>query len=246
MGNMNNEKISRKLITINKGLDRAMYQTSQSKDGIIENDTNLYEDKLIEALLNTEKQYIELKKLAALTISNKVMLKNIEKYEKEVANIDIKLLKKGIICLSIPIITPFSIYHTLQLYPKNIERPYIVNAIDKTFSQLYLIQKELENFFDDNNIEQEKYKHMSVVFINHYGEKYDNIRIPDSNNYAYKALTDVICSVFKCEEIGSVVDTIIQSRSGRETFTEIYILPCQYDLKKTTLEFQKSNRTQNK
>lgn len=51
MGNINNEKISRKLITINKGLDRAMYQTSQSKDGIIENDTNLYEDKLIEALL---------------------------------------------------------------------------------------------------------------------------------------------------------------------------------------------------
>ena len=42
MGNINNEKISRKLITINKGLDRAMYQTSQSKDGIIEKDTNLY------------------------------------------------------------------------------------------------------------------------------------------------------------------------------------------------------------
>ena len=83
---------------------------------------------------------------------------------------------------------------------------------------------------------------MSVIFINHYGEKYDNIRIPDSNNYAYKALTDVICSVFKCEEIGSVVDTIIQSRSGRETFTEIYILPCQYDFKKTALLRFKSVR----
>ena len=239
MGNLNNEKITRKLITINKGFDRAIFQSTQAKEGILDNDITSYEENVIEALLTSEKQYIELKKLAALTISNKLMIREVEQREKAIANIEIKQLKNNVICLTVPIITPFSVYHTLQLFPKSIEKNYVVKAIEKSTTQLYLIQQELYKFFTENKIDSSIYKNMTVLYINHFADKYDNNRIPDTNNYTYKSITDVICSILRCDEPDSIVDTLIQTRNGKETFTEIYVLPFQYDLKKTALELQK-------
>ena len=65
MSKINKEKTAKQLLKVNKSFDMIQQKISQSKDGIVTNDIDVFEKNLVEALLDSERQYIQLKRLAS-------------------------------------------------------------------------------------------------------------------------------------------------------------------------------------
>ena len=157
MSKINKEKTAKQLLKVNKSFDMIQQKISQSKDGIVANDIDVFEKNLVEALLDSERQYIQLKRLASENINNKLVLYEAVDKEIDVAKIEISVDKSGTIRLKIPIMTPFSVYKRLQLYPNSCGKERTINIIDKTVSQAFLIQKVLNNFIAEQEIDKSKY-----------------------------------------------------------------------------------------
>lgn len=231
MSKINKEKTAKQLLKVNKSFDMIQQKISQSKDGIVTNDIDVFEKNLVEALLDSERQYIQLKRLASENINNKLVLHEAVDKEIDVAKIEISVDKSGTIRLKIPIMTPFSVYKRLQLYPNSCGKERTINIIDKTVSQAFLIQKVLNNFIAEQEIDKSKYENMTVIYNHIFKKDYAFNKICDSDNYAYKTLNDIISAAFcRGKDNFCNVTYVLKSSYGNSTHTEIYIVPEELNL----------------
>ena len=152
--------------------------------------------------------------------------------DKEIENSEIEITKfdNDVIKISMPIITPFVAYKKKKLYPKSVTNLREIDAISRSENMIVTLERAAIKFLKTNKIDREIYKKKTLIYINYFENSYQRRLIPDTDNYSYKAFTDIIAGYFtNSSDNAFSTDFFIKTAYGEKTHTELFLIPAQFD-----------------
>lgn len=221
-------RIKKRIVEINKQIKTATKELKFAEE-VIDSDEDLFQEHLKNAYGIHQKSSIELRNLASKTIENSHIIETLFNEEIQNSEIEIVQFKNNIIKISMPIITPFSIYKRLKLYPKDRLTVRDIEAIDRSDLIIKTLARAINKFLEKNNIDRSIYQNTTLMYVNIFDNDYRTDRIPDTDNYSYKAITDAIaCNFILGGDSAFNMDFINISVNGEKIKTEIYLIPAQF------------------
>ena len=219
-------KLNVKIFTINEKLDNVQDNLIKCKDAISTNNLEEFDRNLKEGFDNAQRAYIDIRKFASECTSSKSEIKKLNSRETEGFDVSISILDNNIIKYSMPIIIPFCHLKRYKYFPKQATDEQIFDAVFKTDAILNSIYNATEEFKKNNNIDVNLYKNVTILFVNNFDKKYKQCHIPDSDNYSYKHIADIITNAF-CYSFDDFhsCDFVYSSRINNFTGTEVYLIP---------------------
>lgn len=220
-----NEKNIKKIFSVNSGFCEVGDMLSNAKDALLNSDDELFNSYLKDALIKAEKSYIRLRKYISDTVESPYVKEEI--LQKEVNNSKIKISKlgNGIIKITMPIILPFKKLKSIHAYPNEYTHIEFTDTIDRVNCFTSLLEKALDDFKKENNLSSIHMQNFTILYKNIFAKENLN-SIPDSDNYEYKQITDIIVNAFAHGNDGfNNVDFIYNSCLGESTHTDVYLIP---------------------
>ena len=138
-------------------------------------------------------------------------------------NVKIEEIQRGIIKIEMPLIMPFYSLKRLTNYPDCFNAECVESVFNSCVNIYSLLEIEIFNYLKKNPFDISNYKQCALVYVNYHVDK--KTKIPDSDNYAYKALTDLIAANFcKFGDAYNELDFHFITLKGNEEKTLIYLL----------------------
>ena len=230
MDKKQNSRIKKGIKTINSQLDLIsneliyLYVATDSDDIVSVN------EHLKELYNCLQKCCLDARKFVANEVMNGIDIDEMLDRDIENSEIEIEKFDNNVIKISMPIITPFVIYKKEKLYPNNELNPREIDAIDRSEFMIETLKTAIIKFLKSNEINKSAYKKSTLIYIHYFKNSYPAKRIPDTDNYSYKAFNDLITGYLtNSGDNASDTDFFIKTAHGKETHTEIYLIPDQFN-----------------
>ncbi len=158
------------------------------------NDTNSINriERLYKASNKCEKLFIALRSRLIYEIS---LLPQDYKNEHLILNspiLDIKIMEDETgLYIDMPILLPFKKLKTLNLTP-NPDKKTLIKTQEMCNAISLCLDAALFDYLKKNNLDKVKYSKATYIYTNFYNNDYPKKRIPDSDNYEYKHITDTV------------------------------------------------------
>lgn len=230
MDKKQNSRIKKGIKTINSQLDLIsneliyLYVATDSDDIVSVN------EHLKELYNRLQKCCLYARKFASNEVMNQIDIEQMLDADIENSGIEIVKFDNDVIKISMPIITPFAIYKRVMLYPNNELTPREIDAIDRSEFMIETLKTAIIKFIKCNEINHIAYKKSTLLYIHYFKNNYPMRRIPDTDNYSYKAFNDLITGYLAGYGDNALeTDFFIKTAHGKETHTEIYLIPKQFN-----------------
>lgn len=220
-----NEKNIKKIFSVSSGFCEVEDMLSNAKNSLLDSDDELFNSYLKGALIKAEKSYVRLRKYISDAIESPTVKKEILQKEVNNSKINISKLGNGIIKITMPIILPFKKLKSIRAYPNDCTQIEFAETFDRVNCFISLLEKALDDFKKENNFSSIPMQSFTILYKNVFAKEYLSY-IPDSDNYEYKQITDVIVDAFAINNDSyNNVDFIYNSGIGDSTRTDIYLIP---------------------
>lgn len=135
----------------------------------------------------------------------------------------IEEVRNGVLKIEAPLISPFYSLKRIRNYPGNYSGEYI-NTVHEDCIEFYrLIDLATRMYLSKHDFNVLNYQHCALVYVNYY--RNSDCNIPDSDNYLYKPLTDLIVTHFcRFGDAFDELDIHFITLKGDVEKTEIYLL----------------------
>ncbi len=204
------------LLNLSKLLESSMNTVQELNEKLSSDDYTDYESKVYDLAHTTEKAVLNARKYASETLTQKLSLELGNRIIKDVYHIDIKRNTDGIYSISMPSLT----YYRQGGEHENV----LVKPLMLAFED-YRLNQELVRFDE------------KVVLCYENVVKFDNFNykgtpaqkgIPDTDNYMYRKITNVINTYLLVEDNMIYCDFFATSRpatEGEESHCKIWVVP---------------------
>lgn len=228
MRKLNVAKKLERILKINEHYDNVQYRLQKAKSGLCSNNPDQFEEELKQCLLEAERGYYDIRRFAGSTISSTTYHKKLDIEEAEICNIEITKLENGIIKISMPIILPFHYTKKIvSLFDKK-GKEYVLDKVVKADIMVDMVRRAVEKYVGEHPEDRNSMDCCTLMYLNVYERGFYQDRIPDTDNYSYKIITDIVSSTFCFGDDFSEVDFFLKTEIGDVTHTELYLIPMQF------------------
>lgn len=191
----------------------------------------LSSDELMKLLNESEARCLEIRDEVATRLCTVEDFINYKNTLIKANGISVSMDDNGVITIQMPLIMPFKKLKSIRSFPA-----FVTESQNAKFNFKETLEKAniiidglsyaLDEFIKNTHINSADYKNAIYEYINYY----NNYRgIPDTDNFEYKQITDVIANHLTCGNDNGI-DFVLRSRTGKRTFTELKTYPNHYAL----------------
>lgn len=147
-------------------------------------------------------------------------------YDPKATEMGIKIFEKdGKMIIELPVLLPFKKLKNLNLDVKPDDKKYKetqehCNAIATA------LNNALKHYVAFHIIDRKKYSKAIYVYTHFFGNEFPDKRIPDSDNYEYKQVTDiVVANISNLDDGFENLEFHFKTEKGDRTYTQLMIIP---------------------
>lgn len=230
MNEIQKNKSSKKIKSFIKGLDSITQVFLLALRSLDFDDDKSYNSYLKSLYDDLQKICLRYRNFVSDEIMDVSELKQFFDREIENSEIEISKLDNNVIKISMPIITPFVAYKKKKLYPTSVTNAKEINIINRSEIMIDMLERAVMQFIEKNKIDRSVYQKKTLFYINYFENSYQRRLVPDTDNYSYKAFTDIITGYFTSSGDSAFnTDFILKTTHGDKTHTEIYLVPAHFN-----------------